>query len=156
MPWVRCGGINPHNAEDLWINHGDVSFFQFEIILNVLVSFFLLVWIPMLWVYGYCKYVYPFSAGINFRRQNLTSKVDPRTERVNIRGVMRHSSPATPLEHQARPAIGTVLGQHGPTLCQWRAASQERRKSFNPDTTIRWLVTTSHYRGTPYAINNQD
>ena len=24
----------------------------------------------------------PFSAGINFRRQNLTSKVDPRTERI--------------------------------------------------------------------------
>ena len=24
----------------------------------------------------------PFSAGIDFRRQNLTSKVDPRTERV--------------------------------------------------------------------------
>ena len=27
---------------------------------------------------------YSFSAGIDFRRQNLTSKVGPRAERVNI------------------------------------------------------------------------
>ena len=26
----------------------------------------------------------PFSAGIDFRRQNLKSKVDPRTERIRI------------------------------------------------------------------------
>ena len=46
----------------------------------------------MLRVYGHYKYLYSFSAGIDFRRQNLTSvyrrqiltsKVDPRTERVN-------------------------------------------------------------------------
>ena len=28
---------------------------------------------------------YSFSAGIDFRRQDLTTKVDPRTERVNIK-----------------------------------------------------------------------
>ena len=28
------------------------------------------------------KYFNPLSAGIDFRRQNLTSKVEPRTERV--------------------------------------------------------------------------
>ena len=47
----------------------------------------------MLWVYGYYKYVYSYSAWIDFRRQNLTStdlypravrtKVDPRAVRVN-------------------------------------------------------------------------
>ena len=31
----------------------------------------------MLWVYGYYKYVYSFSAGIDFRRQLLTTEVDP-------------------------------------------------------------------------------
>ena len=33
----------------------------------------------MLWVWGYS-----YSAGIDFRRQNLTSKVYPRTERVKL------------------------------------------------------------------------
>ena len=37
---------------------------------------------PMLWVYGHYKYVYPYSAGIDFRRQNLTSKVDSRAVMV--------------------------------------------------------------------------
>ena len=41
----------------------------------------------MLWVYGQHKYVNSYSAGIDFRRQNLTSilttKPDPRTVRVN-------------------------------------------------------------------------
>ena len=43
----------------------------------------------MLWVYGHYKYVYSYSAGIDFSRQNLTStdmilmtKVYPRTVRV--------------------------------------------------------------------------
>ena len=36
----------------------------------------------MLWVYGHYKYFNSFSAGIDFRRQILTSKVDPRTEMV--------------------------------------------------------------------------
>ena len=31
---------------------------------------------------------YSFSAGIDFRRQNLTSKVDPLTERVNTNHAM--------------------------------------------------------------------
>ena len=29
-----------------------------------------------------CSTINPFSAGIDFRRQILTSKVDPRTERI--------------------------------------------------------------------------
>ena len=44
----------------------------------------------MLLVYGQCKYVYSYSAGIDgdrresdvCRRQILTSKVDPRIEKV--------------------------------------------------------------------------
>ena len=48
----------------------------------------------MLWVYGHYSYVYSYGAGIDIRRQNLqtsnvyrrqilTSKVDPRATRVN-------------------------------------------------------------------------
>ena len=65
------------------------GFFQFEIIITVLVSSFRFIWIPMLWVYGHYKYFHSYSAGIDFSRQNLTSrrqilttKVDPRTVRV--------------------------------------------------------------------------
>ena len=49
------------------------GFFQFEIIINVLVSFFRFIWIPMIWVYDHYKYLYYYSAGIDFGRQNLTS-----------------------------------------------------------------------------------
>ena len=72
------------------INHGEQwGFFQIKIIINVLVSSFWFIWIPMLWVYENYKYFYSYSAGIDFSRQNLTSKrqilttkVDPRTVRV--------------------------------------------------------------------------
>ena len=36
----------------------------------------------MLWVYGHYKQFKSYSAGIDFRRQNLTSKVGPRADRV--------------------------------------------------------------------------
>ena len=36
----------------------------------------------MLLVYRQYKYFYSYSAGIDFICQNLTSTVDPRTERV--------------------------------------------------------------------------
>ena len=45
------------------------GFFQFEIIINVLVSCLRFIWIPMLWVYGHYRYF--CSAGIHFRRQIL-------------------------------------------------------------------------------------
>ena len=46
-------------------------FFHFEIIINVLFSFF--IWILMLWDYDHYKYFNSYSAGIDFSRQNLTS-----------------------------------------------------------------------------------
>ena len=54
------------------------SFFQFEIIINVLVSSFRFIRIPtcMLWVYGHYKYFDSYSAGIDFRRQIQTSDSD--------------------------------------------------------------------------------
>ena len=46
----------------------------------------------MLWVYGHYKYFYSYSARIDFSRQNLmyrrqilTTKVDPRAVRVNYK-----------------------------------------------------------------------
>ena len=51
------------------LNYGD----QFEIIINVLVSSFRFIWIPMLWVYGHYKYITLISVSIDFKRQNLTS-----------------------------------------------------------------------------------
>ena len=53
----------------------------FKIIINILLSFFRFIWIPVLWVCGHCKYFYSYSVGIDMRRQNLTSKVDPRAIR---------------------------------------------------------------------------
>ena len=37
----------------------------------------------MLWVYGHYKDFTSYSAEVDFRRQNLTSKVDPCAVRVN-------------------------------------------------------------------------
>ena len=36
-------------------------FFQFEIIINILVGSFRFIWMPMLWVYGYFKYFNYYS-----------------------------------------------------------------------------------------------
>ena len=61
-------------------------FFQFEIIISVLVSFFRFIWITMLWVYGHYKYLYSHSVGSILDIiicQIMTSKVDPRAVRVN-------------------------------------------------------------------------
>ena len=78
--------VNHHRAElisyKIWRPKG---VFQFEIIITVLLSSFRFIWIPMLWIYSRYKYVYSHSAGIDFRRQILTSKVDPRTVRVKQR-----------------------------------------------------------------------
>ena len=54
-------------------NHGDQRF-QFGIIINALVIFSRFIWLPTLFVYGHYKLCYSFSAGIDFRRQNLTSR----------------------------------------------------------------------------------
>ena len=48
-------------------------FFQFEIIINVFVSSFRFIWIPMLWVYRQYKYFYFYCVRIDFSRQHLTS-----------------------------------------------------------------------------------
>ena len=64
-------------------------FFQFEIIINVFGSFFGFTWIPMLWVYGH-YYSLLFHCGIDFRsdrRQILTYKVGPSTEKVKLMSV---------------------------------------------------------------------
>ena len=67
-----------------YINQETKGFFQFEIIIKCLAgSSFRFIWIPMLRVYGHSKYVYSYSAGSDFRRQNLTSKFDPRVVMVN-------------------------------------------------------------------------
>ena len=64
----------PYNAEIiLYITMETKGVFQFETTRNVLVSSFCFIWIPMLWVWGYYKYFYSYSAGIDFSRQNLTS-----------------------------------------------------------------------------------
>ena len=69
--------INPLSTEILsykpWRSKG---FFQFENIINVLVSSVRFIWIPILWVYDRYKYAYFYSAGIDFRRHNLTSDSD--------------------------------------------------------------------------------
>ena len=79
--------LNPWSAELFLQNpwKPEDFFTQFEIIFNVSVTSSRFIWIPMLWVYGHYKYFYSYSVGIYFsrRRQILTTKVYPRTVRVN-------------------------------------------------------------------------
>ena len=70
------------------------DYFQFKIVINVLVSSFRFIWIPILWVYGHYKYLYSYSAEIDFRhhrRQILTSKVDVRAVRnlLNVKYALK-------------------------------------------------------------------
>ena len=63
------------------------GFFQFEIILNVLVRSFRLMWILIFWVAGHYKYVLLSVLGPSlyvriYRRQIRTYKDGPRAERV--------------------------------------------------------------------------
>ena len=72
---------------------GTKGFFQFKIIINVLVSSSSFIWY-MLWVYSHYKYFYlyiadqmifftqDYSAGIKFRLQNLMSQIVSRALRV--------------------------------------------------------------------------
>ena len=43
------------------------GFFEFEIIINVLVNSFWFIWIPVLWVCGWFNFFYSHSAGVDFR-----------------------------------------------------------------------------------------
>ena len=67
---------------NFYANHEDQKVFEYNIIINVLVSYFCFIWIPMLWIYGHYNYFYSYSAGIDLRRQNLkstqTSEYDSR------------------------------------------------------------------------------
>ena len=49
------------------VNYGDESFFQLEIILNILVSMLRFIWMPMLRVYGQFNDFYSCSTRIDFR-----------------------------------------------------------------------------------------
>ena len=66
------------------------GFFQFESIINVLVSSFCFIWIPMLGVYGHYKYFTLSVRGstLDVRiwrgRQILTSKFNPHAERDKV------------------------------------------------------------------------
>ena len=59
--------MSPWSAE-LNVNDGEQRCFQFEIIINVLVSPFRFIWIPMLWVYSNYTYFYSYGAEFDFRR----------------------------------------------------------------------------------------
>ena len=75
MPTINTGIIHQplKRWKKLYKSWRPKGFFQFEIILIVLVCSLWFIWIPMLWVYGHYKYVNSFSAGIVFIGQNLTS-----------------------------------------------------------------------------------
>ena len=65
-----------------------VFFFHFLIIMNVFVSFYRFVWIPMFWVYDQYKYFTITVRGLTFdifRRQILTTRVNPHAVRINPR-----------------------------------------------------------------------
>ena len=60
------------------------SFFSIWNCQNILIISFRFISIIMLWVYGPYKDFNSFSAGTDISRQNLTSKVGPRTVRIKI------------------------------------------------------------------------
>ena len=79
-PTNRGGcGFNPYNAELFFFQPWRLkSFFQFEIIINILVSLFWFFWfffffLFMLWAYDNSKYFSFFSVETAFIRQNLPS-----------------------------------------------------------------------------------
>ena len=59
--------FNPKNADFFMETSENKGLFQFELIKNVLVSSFRLIWITMLWVYGHYKYVFYFITRLNHR-----------------------------------------------------------------------------------------
>ena len=68
------------------INRGDQRvYFNLKTILDVLVSSFWFIRIPMLWVYGHYTHVYSYSAGINFIRQHLMSTTIVDTCAVRVK-----------------------------------------------------------------------
>ena len=85
------------------------GFSQFEIIKNVLnhhkFSPFRFIWIPMLRVYIYNF----FSAGIDFRRQNLTSKVVSHTERPDIGQRLQRCPSIKPTSFESIALTGMFL-----------------------------------------------
>ena len=76
------------------------GFFQFENNINVLVGFFRLISIGHTCVYGHYIVFKFFSAGIDFRRQNLTPEDNPRAERVKY---------ITPLYHRLSIYIWLIV-----------------------------------------------
>ena len=75
------------------------GFFQCEIMINVLVTSFRFIRIPVLWVYDHYTYFNFFSAWIDFRFQNLTANSVPALKEVilgqrwpNIKSASAHVS----------------------------------------------------------------
>ena len=88
------------------INHGDQSFFQFEIIINVLVGSFRFIWIAIMsWVYGRRFFWIP------------TSRDDPRTESVNPLTAKLFNLNFHPLEVVDRV---TQVSENYSDLTKWR------------------------------------
>ena len=60
----------------------------------------------MLWVYDKFNSLKCFSAGVDFRRQNLTSKVGPRTEGVKKGGMLQFIEV---WHHGCRPGVSVSI-----------------------------------------------
>ena len=83
-----------------------MCFFQFEIIINVLVSSLQFIWIPMLRVYGHYRYFIFFSAWIVFIRQNLTS-TDGRFWRIKTIPALKGSMCS--FNHMCTPSLNEII-----------------------------------------------
>ena len=111
-------------------------FFYFEIIINVLVSSFQFIWIPMLWVYCHYKYFYSYSAGIDFIRLNLTS-VDVRFWRVkSVPDLQQYL-----LVYTVTKSLTSTLSRIGSTDIdtQWQWQLRQHRHA---DTVTKSLMST--------------
>ena len=81
--YVPINALSLTTLKYVCLNNGNKRcFFQFEVIINVLVRSFRFIWIPRLCVYNHYIFFNSSNAGIVFRRQILTSKAGPRAEKL--------------------------------------------------------------------------
>ena len=121
-------------------------FFQFGIIINVLVSSFRFIWISMLWVYGHYTYLNSFSVGTVFRRQNLTvvetsDSIDVRFRRLKslpvLRVLIQHACNVTCCGTSSTVWSNVTFSSHMPSVL---VICYENSRPYNHDNITCWVT----------------
>ena len=129
--------------------------------LCVLASTFWLicVHISMSWIYGHCNYHYPYSAGIDFRRQNiwrlptwdLTFKVNPSFVRAKYILTFSFKYPIVYLKYYTFQFLLEYNGFHQTLTCT-ESLPAFMRDTYNCITYTRYLLGAWLIPHTAYQI----